>query len=450
MPSVSLPACGRVVRAAWAVLGWIAGGTALAAEPAPQAAAAPPNVVLILSDDHAWTDYGFMGHPEIRTPHLDKLASQSATFVQGYVPASLCRPSLATLVTGLYPHQHGIVGNDPPPGQPRESMLKFIRAAHPLPKLLADKGYVSFQSGKWWEGAPAEGGFTAAMSHGDPKRGGRHGDLGLKIGREGLKPIYDFLAGTGGKPFFLWYAPIMPHTPHNPPERLLAKYRRDDVPPSIAKYRAMVEWFDETCGELLTHLDEKGLAENTVVVYVADNGWIQDPAGPGSLLTSKRSPFDGGLRTPILVRRPGKIKPARIETPAGTIDFVPTILAACGITPPTPLPGDDLAAIAAGRPRRESELYGEIFTHDLKSLDRPEAGLVFRWVRDGKWKLIHPENVGTVKDSKYPLPVLTAPRLYDLQADPHEARDLAATHPDEVRTLTEKLDRWWKPFPNLR
>ncbi|MEO2014518.1 MAG: sulfatase-like hydrolase/transferase, partial [Fuerstiella sp.] len=75
----------------------------------------PPNIVMIISDDQTWTDYGFMDHPDIQTPHLDRLASRSALFRRGYVPVALCRPSLATMITGLYPHQHGITGNDPSP-----------------------------------------------------------------------------------------------------------------------------------------------------------------------------------------------------------------------------------------------------------------------------------------------------------------------------------------------
>ena len=148
--------------------------------------AKPPNVVMIVSDDQAWTDFGFMGHETIRTPHLDRLASQSAVFPRGYVPHSLCRPSLATMITGLYPHQHGITGNDPPKGTDRGEMLRHIRRLPTLPKLLGDRGYVSFQSGKWWEGSPELGGFTAGMTHGDPSRKGRHGDVGLSIGREGM------------------------------------------------------------------------------------------------------------------------------------------------------------------------------------------------------------------------------------------------------------------------
>ena len=157
-----------------------------AASPAAKSTAetTPPNVVMILSDDQAWTDFGFMGHPEIRTPHLDRLAARSAVFPRGYVPSSLCRPSLATLISGQYPHQHGITGNDPPRGVDRNEMLRFIEKAPVLPKLLASRGYVSHQSGKWWEGSPSLAGFTAGMTHGDPSRGGRHGDLGLKIGRD--------------------------------------------------------------------------------------------------------------------------------------------------------------------------------------------------------------------------------------------------------------------------
>ena len=115
-------------------------------------AARPPNVVMIISDDQAWTDFGFMGHEEIQTPHLDALAARSLVFERGYVPSSLCRPSLATMITGLYPHEHGITGNDPPKGAARERMLRHIDAAQTLPKLLAPLGYESLQTSKWWEG----------------------------------------------------------------------------------------------------------------------------------------------------------------------------------------------------------------------------------------------------------------------------------------------------------
>src|SRR5688572_16305354 len=103
----------------------------------------PPNVLLIIADDMAWTDYGFMNHPHIQTPHLDKLASQSAVFTNAYTPTSLCRASLASIITGQYPSRHRITSNDPPEGAPRAAMLDFIQAAPALPRLLKEKGYRS-------------------------------------------------------------------------------------------------------------------------------------------------------------------------------------------------------------------------------------------------------------------------------------------------------------------
>lgn len=96
----------------------------------------------------------------------------------------------------------------------------------------------------------------------------------MKIGRNGLQPIYDFIGERNGKQFFVWYAPFLPHTPHNPPKRLLDIYRKKTGALPIAKYREMCEWFDETCGDLHGYLDQKKLTENTILLYVTDNGWI--------------------------------------------------------------------------------------------------------------------------------------------------------------------------------
>ena len=207
---------------------------------------AKPNILLLLSDDQAWGDYGFMGHPQIETPALDRLAGESILYTRGYSPVPLCRPSLAALTTGLYPHQHGVTGNDPDlpvkgisamAGSRNPEVAKYYTdviaewRGHPdLLESLKAAGYVSLQTGKWWEGNPvADGGFTAGMTHGDPKRGGRHGDEGLKIGREGLKPIKEFIDGAGDKPWFVWYAVFLPHSPHTPPAVLLEKYRKLDA-----------------------------------------------------------------------------------------------------------------------------------------------------------------------------------------------------------------------------
>src|SRR5688572_23006474 len=171
----------------------IVAGLALAFALTGRLCAAPPNIVMIVSDDHHWADYGFMGSKDVQTPHLDKLASQSLVFGRGYVPSSLCCPSLATIITGLYPHQHKITSNDPPgpagssknnPARgadfvkQRERQTAHFERAPRLPQLLGERGYLSFQTGKWWEGEFRRGGFTHGMTTGQ-----RHGDAGLTIGR---------------------------------------------------------------------------------------------------------------------------------------------------------------------------------------------------------------------------------------------------------------------------
>lgn len=392
---------------------------------------ARPNVLMILSDDQAWNDYGFMGHPTIETPNLDRLAQESLLYTRGYVPSSLCRPSLMTMLTGLYPHQHGVSGNDPPKGTPREEMLKHIRRLPTMTKVLSDHGYQCLQTGKWWEGNYREGSFTHGMTHGDPQRRGRHGDEGLKIGREGLRPIFDFVDQTAGQPFFIWYAPMLPHSPHTPPDRLFQKYRGKTESPHVARYYAMCEFFDETVGELLTFLEHKKLAENTIVVYVTDNGWIQQPDSPQFAPRSKKSPYDGGLRTPIMFRWPGKVTPVRDEAKlVSSIDLAPTLLAACKVPVPENLPGKDL--LAGSEPGSHERLFGEIFDHDVADIDRPAASLQFRWTVDEKWKLILPH--GEAK-----------PELYEIRTDPWEKNNVAGEHPDVVSDLTAKINAWWQP-----
>ena len=409
---------------------------------------ATPNVVLIISDDQGWTDYGFMGHSHIRTPNLDRLASRSQVFTRGYVPASLCRPSLATLATGLFPHQHKITSNDPPGGakdrvfESRRKMISVFEQVPTLAGLLATKGYVSHQSGKWWEGHCRCGDFTDGMTHGDPKRGGRHGDEGLEIGRKTMQPIYDFIAKAGTKPFFLWYAPFLPHTPHNPPERLLAKYRSANRPVALAKYYAMCEWFDETCGQLLDHLDARGLSKTTLVVYVTDNGWIQatseTPLPSGWSMPyapkSKRSPYDMGIRTPILLRWPGRISPDRDDrTLVHSVDLAPTILRACGLDPTKDMRGVNLLDKKALSKRKS--IFGAIYTHDAVDIHSPSANLLYRWVIAGQWKLIVPHRLN-VPDRKS--------ELYHLGDDSHETHDLGSTRPEVTKRLRELADLWWK------
>jgi arylsulfatase A-like enzyme len=404
----------------------------------------PPNIVLIISDDHAWTDYSFMGHPHIQTPNIDRLAAESLTFTRGYVPSSLCCPSLASIITGLYPHQHWITSNDPPMPrgmagreywksseyrEGREVMNRRLEAVPTLPRLLAGANYLSLQTGKWWQGNYRRGGFTHGMTKGE-----RHGDAGTQIGRKTMQPIYDFIAEArhANRPFFVWYAPMMPHQVHNPPQRLLQKY--ENVAPAlpVARYWAMVEWFDETVGSLLKHLDEQGLAENTIVVYIADNGWITDPVTGEYAPKSKQSQYDGGLRTPIMIRWPSHVEPKRSESLASSIDLAPTLLAGARLEATPQMQGINLLDEKAVSAR--TAIYGECFTHESKSHNHPADSLRWRWMIDGDWKLILPDPHNQPDD---------AIELYNLSKDPHEEQNLADRNTLLVETMRAKINKWW-------
>src|SRR3569623_429411 len=157
-----------VMRAGSMLFGWlVCAAMCVSAEGADKPNSQRPNIVMIVSDDQGWTDYGFMGHPHVKTPNLDMLAAESLLFRNAYVPCSLCRPSLVTMLSGLYPHQHRITSNDPPlPGgktgekankdptflAQRQQMIANIDRIGTLPKWLGELGYGCFQTGKWWEG----------------------------------------------------------------------------------------------------------------------------------------------------------------------------------------------------------------------------------------------------------------------------------------------------------
>ena len=454
---VSLLACSVAVGSASA--------EATAAD-AAVAAGAPCNVVLIVSDDQHYRDYAFMGHAHLRTPHLDRLAGESLVYRRGYVTSSLCCPSLASIITGRYPHEHRIVGNDPPNPphagrstpeakaayeEGRERMNQHLAEWPTLPALLGAHGYRSLQTGKWWQGDFSRGGFTEGMT-----KGNRHGDAGLEIGRKSMEPIYDFIrrCRNDAKPFFVWYAPMLPHNPHDPSKDLVDHYSSKTDSIHVARYWGNVERFDRSVGELLDHLDGEQLSRDTLVIYVTDNGWIQDPAAASFGPRSKLSPYEGGLRTPIMLRQPGAIEPKASDQLASAIDILPTVLAACGVKPPENLPGVNLldeAAVAA-----RNQVFGECFTHTLVDLDDPARSLLWRWTVRDNWKLIVPATAGTggpfpAGESQLLDPATQEKyrqgevELFDLAADPDEKKNLASAQPDVVRELRASLDAWWRP-----
>ena len=235
------------------------------------------------------------------------------------------------------------------------------------------------------------------------------------------------------KPFFLWYVLMLPHSPHTPPERLLNKYRDKTDSIQFAKYWACVEWFDETCGQLLKYLDENKLRENTLVVYLADNGWIQDPNQDRYAARLKQSPYDGGLRLRSCFW-PGRIQPSNLDLAAISLDLVPTIMVLVGEERDSSLPGINLLDAEAMRSRKA--IFGECFTHNAVDIEDPASSLRFRWMVSGEYKLIVPN------PANEPEAIV---ELYQLSQDPHELRNLAVEKPELVQQLQAETDKWWRP-----
>ncbi|GAA5480112.1 sulfatase-like hydrolase/transferase [Haloferula helveola] len=452
-----------------------------------------PNVVFILGDDQAWYDYSFMRRPSVEqtainmnpsiyqvaeTPAIDSLADQGIVFTHGYTPP-ICRPSLASMVTGAYPHQTLITGNDPASG-PDTAVEDRMQVMNPLPRTLADElGYTSFQTGKWWEGDFANGGFT----HGDtvnstaggtepPQWSGgkpgyvtaRHGDWGLMAGRvdyvndvaapaspipyaNTIQTATDFIDAqvTGEQPFFLWYAPFLPHTPHDPPTGLISKYdalisEPNETGDYFAKYYANIERFDGGVGALLDHLDTAGIADNTIVVLICDNGWINRDNASAYDARSKQTPYQGGIRTPIIVRWPdqikagGAIEPQIVTTPVSVVDLAPTVLGALDLVPTPEMTGLDLLDLGAVGAR--DTVFTEDSSHDIADLNDPSQSLESRVaIRDG-WKLI-----------LFTTGVAELYHLFDASTgnaiDPFETNDLSASNPGLVNELTAAIVNWY-------
>ena len=439
------------------------------------AGARSPNIVYIISDDQTYTDFGFMGHPVVQTPNIDRLSEQSALFPNGYVTSSVCRPSLVTLLTGLYPFQHGVHFNHPPPGFPgltqdpeltkaefdalRDKACDLIRNTPSLPRILAEHGYRSFQTGKYWEGHWRNAGFTEGMTIAEPStalNGNKtiangdvvahgNGDAGLAIGRETMEPIYDFIDDCGkDQPFMVWYAPFLPHVPHDSPEQFYEPYKNKGIPEHKIPYYACISWFDETVGQLIKAIEDRGLAENTLFVFVVDNGFEPDPKNPRNYTkTSKRSPFEPGLRTPIMLRWDAVLSPSRHKSPVSSIDLFPTILEAAGVNEDFNTPGISLLPVAKGKTNLDPDraVFGGIYSGDASVLGNPAADIAYRWVHQGDYKLIVPSSSDAWGD------YLTEPSLFEVVTDPLEEKDLSriSEYQNKFAMLHTLLDEWWHP-----
>jgi len=421
-------------------------------------AANRPNIILAMTDDQGWGDTGYNGHPFLKTPTLDAMARSGLRFNRFYSGAPVCSPTRGSAMTGRHPYRYGITFANVGHMRPEEITLA---------EALKTRGYVTGHFGKWHLG-------TLTRTEKDSNRGGQRGlqhyappwehgfdvcfstEAKVPTWNPMLRPGTDQPYGTAywtgpetkatenlagddsrvimdraipfirdavaqGKPFLavIWF-----HTPHEPVlagERYLKMYEGAGSDKE-RHYFGCLTAMDEQMGRLRDELRRTGVAENTMLWFCADNG-PEHKTGPGSaggLRGRKRDLFEGGIRVPGLLEWPARIpRPRTTDVPCSTCDYFPTVLAALGLRmegQPEPIDGVDLLPLIDGR---------------MDERPRPiafESGKQIALV-DNRRKLITRDKGKTWM-------------LFDLVADPTEANDLAAAHPDVVAGMKEKLETW--------
>lgn len=440
-------------------IGWIALVTLW-----PAQSLARPNIVLILSDDHHWRDYSFTGeNPYVATPNIDQLAAEGLLIQRTYVPTSVCRPSILTLFTGLHAVTTGTTGNQPAAtGSPARDLLaqeilrRNVAYRATLPRILREYGYRSLQTGKWWEGDYQRAGFDQGLTY------DRHESLGnsfaRSVGRRGLGPIEAFVAHAveDGVPFFVSFAPQLPHVPHSPPLRFVKRYNElvagGELTRNQANYYASIDWLDGAVGDLRelfrSTRDANGrpLEDDTLFVYAVDNGWApvllgqQPPLGAAD---AKRTPSESGVRGPLILYWKDRVFDARsIEQKLGdtrlasTVDVLPTLLALIGADSHRPVLAQGIDLLSESR----NEVFGDTYEVEIPVAsegrfvyDDRETARTSRWLIEGRFKLILPDGDHYGGEA----------HLYDVIADPSESEDLAAQQPDRVARMTARLGVWW-------
>jgi arylsulfatase A-like enzyme len=434
-------AIAAVVLALWTV------PAAVLSDQAPR-----PNIIVILADDLGWADLGQSGS-QIDTPNLDRLATQGVTLSRFYASAPMCSPTRAALLTGRYPHSVGMPELASPAVRGAVPVLALDHGAVTIPEALKPAGYRSLAVGKWHLGfgptdGPRQHGFDEFWGSllGTPQfwrpQGTMHDETPIQVAGGHYTDLLtdkaiEYLRRDvqADRPIFLYLAYNAPHYPLEAPAELVYKYRRRFADRGLfAVYAAMVEQLDQGIGRVLATLDELRISDNTLVIFTSDNGPSAEPThyGPdgadysnGPLRGYKFGTHEGGIRVPFIARWPGRLPAgARRETPAITMDVLPTLLEAARVTP---APGHEIHGVSI------LPLLGGA------ALARPDA---LHWenqhnaaVLAGDWKLVH----------RYYAP----PLLYRPADDPGEQRDLAAQYPEKVTELMGLHDRWKaRYYPN--
>jgi uncharacterized sulfatase len=435
------------------------GAVALAAGAKASAknSARKPNFVFFLIDDLGWSDVGCYGNKFNETPNIDRLAAQGMRFTDAYAACPVCSPTRASIVSGQYPARVGIIDFITGHWRPFEKLTVPINRQQYLPlksvtlaESLKKAGYACGAFGKWHLGGkgrlPDAQGFDTMMVAGGGRHFGNFTTPNMKLTKDdylaeaitakGVK----FIEDNKDRPFFLYVMHYAVHIPLQARKKLVAKYEKKTKPPTGVNnpiYAAMVEHVDDSVGGILAKLDELKLADNTVVVFFSDNGGLRrhfKKIGPivttnAPLRDEKGTLYEGGIREPLIVRWPGKVKTGSTCSEVVTsVDFYPTFLDIAGAKEPAEhvLDGRSITGLLAGGGKLDRDA---IYWHYPVYHHSTPAGAI----RQGAWKLIEFFDTGP---SRF--------ELYNLKDDIGESRNLAENMPDKVKELQQKLTAWRK------
>ncbi len=406
------------------------------------------NIVLIMADDLGYGDLGCFGSEEIATPNIDNLARRGVTFTDFHSNGAVCTPTRAALLTGRYQQRSGLEGVIYVNGPTRQTGLDS-HENHCLAHSLRNTGYATALYGKWHLGYHAD--FNPVHHGFDHFRGYVSGnvDYHSHVDNSGVADWWDnlelveedgyvtdlvnhhavdFIDAHQDQPFFLYVSHEAPHFPYqgrqDPADRFVGGKPPHDYdawgsrPDRKAAYKEMIEAMDEGVGWIVAKLRERGLEENTLVLFCSDNGAMDEFGSNGVLRGEKGDVHEGGHRVPAAAAWPGRIEPgtASHET-VMTMDLLPTFLALAGQNPaaaPQPLDGIDISpALLEQNPLPERDLF---WRYSGKAA-----------IRRSRWKLVRTDE---------------GIELFDLENDLQEQRNLAADHPERVAKLEDALSAW--------
>lgn len=431
-----------------------------------------PNIVFILADDLGYGDLGVYGQTKIKTPNIDRLAKKGMRFTRFYAGTSVCAPSRSALLTGQHTGHTYIRGNKEVQPEGQEPLADTVQS---YALLLQQAGYTTGAFGKWGlgmagtTGAPDKKGFDVFFGYNCQRQSHRYYPTHLWSNNEKVpltgndltqKKIYAptliqektlaFIEDNKNKPFFLFVPSVLPHAELSGPEDQYYKqyensfeetpHKGNDYGPkalvpgyaSVAKpratYAAMVSRLDAYVGQILDKLETLGLADNTIVIFSSDNGSHQeggaDPVffnSSGGLRGNKRDLYEGGIKTPFIVKWPGKVKAGSESNFIGAFwDLMPTFVEIAGAPAPKYTDGVSFLPTLLGKGKQAQHTY--LYWEFHESGGRQA-------LRMGNWKGVK----YNVKDSNAQL------ELYDLSKDPKEQHDIAAAHPAVVKQMKDYI-----------